>query len=700
MVMSNPSISANPLMARDGPPAFDRILPEHVQPAVEELLRETTERLEQIEAGLADPSTGTWSNTIEALEVLGRGWECTWSPVSHLMGVKNSDELREAHESVLADVVALGLRMRQSRPIHEALKHIGDDDSAWTELDESQQRIISRRIRDAVLAGIALCDHDQERFNQIAERLSQLSTDFSNHVLDATRDWELLLEDPADVEGLPSTLKQLASQSFNDQADDDTESGDPEIGPWRFTLDGPSAMPFLQHCRIPRLREQLYRAFVTRASGGELDNAPLIDEILELRQERAKLLGFNSFAEMSVATKMADVPSVESMFDLLRDASWDAGQSDLKDLKTLAADRGQKSPIAHWDVAFWAERLREERFDLSDEQLRPYFPLERVLEGLFALTSRLFGITVEAADGEVPTWHEDVRYFRVRDEAGQQIAAFYLDPYSRPEDKRGGAWMDECLSRRIVDNLLQLPVAYLVCNGTPPVGESPSLMTFREVETLFHEFGHGLQHMLTTVDYADASGINGIEWDAVELPSQFMENWCYHRTTLMGIARHFETGEPLPDELFENLCRARTYRAGSLMLRQLNFGILDLYLHHQYDPAGEETVLQAQQRIALGTSALEPLAEDRFLCGFQHIFAGGYAAGYYSYKWAELLSADAFSAFEDAGLEDEQAVALTGRRFRDTVLASGGGRHPMEVFRDFRGREPSTDALLRHNGLT
>jgi oligopeptidase A len=350
-------------------------------------------------------------------------------------------------------------------------------------------------------------------------------------------------------------------------------------------------------------------------------------------------------------------------------------------------------------VAFWAERLREERFDLSDEQLRPYFPLERVLEGLFALTSRLFGITVEAADGEVPTWHEDVRYFRVRDEAGQQIAAFYLDPYSRPEDKRGGAWMDECLSRRIVDNLLQLPVAYLVCNGTPPVGESPSLMTFREVETLFHEFGHGLQHMLTTVDYADASGINGIEWDAVELPSQFMENWCYHRTTLMGIARHFETGEPLPDELFENLCRARTYRAGSLMLRQLNFGILDLYLHHQYDPAGEETVLQAQQRIALGTSALEPLAEDRFLCGFQHIFAGGYAAGYYSYKWAELLSADAFSAFEDAGLEDEQAVALTGRRFRDTVLASGGGRHPMEVFRDFRGREPSTDALLRHNGL-
>ena len=697
--MSNPSVPDNPLMARDGLPAFDRVLPEHVKPAVEELLRETTEGLEEIEAGLADSSAGSWSNTIEALEGLGRGWEYAWSPVTHLMGVRNSDELREAHEAVLADVVALGLRLRQSRPIHEALVQIRDDESAWSGLDETQQRIITRRIRDAVLAGIALPEAEQERFNQIAERLSQLSTDFSNHVLDATRDWELLLEEPADVEGLPSTLKQLASQSFNDQSDDDTAPGDPDSGPWRFTLDAPSAMPFLQHCPIPRLREQLYRAFVTRASGGELDNTPLIDEILELRRERATLLGFDSFAEMSVETKMADVTAVERMFDLLRNASWDAGQSDLEDLRLLAAERGQQQPLAHWDLAFWAERLREARFDLTDEQLRPYFPLERVLEGLFDLTGRLFGIAVEAADGDVPTWHKDVRYFGVRDESGQQIAAFYLDPYSRPANKRGGAWMDECLARRRVDDDLQLPVAHLVCNGTPPVGDSPSLMTFREVETLFHEFGHGLQHMLTTVDHADASGINGVEWDAVELPSQFMENWCYHRTTLMGIARHFETGEPLPDVLFENLCRARTYRAGSLMLRQLNFGMLDMYLHHQYDPAGDETVLEAQQRIAASTSALGPLADDRFLCGFQHIFAGGYAAGYYSYKWAEVLSADAFSAFEDVGLEDEQAVALTGRRFRDTVLASGGGRHPMDVFRDFRGRDPSTDALLRHNGL-
>ena len=320
--------------------------------------------------------------------------------------------------------------------------------------------------------------------------------------------------------------------------------------------------------------------------------------------------------------------------------------------------------------------------------------------GAVVLVGRLFGISVEPADGEAPTWHADVRFFRVHDDNGEPIAAFYLDPYSRPEDKRGGAWMDECLTRRLVGSQLQLPVAHLICNGTPPVGERPSLMTFREVETLFHEFGHGLQHMLTTVDHADASGINGVEWDAVELASQFMENWCYHRPTLMGIARHFETGDELPEELFQKLCQARTFRAGSLMLRQLNFGMVDMQLHHQYDPDSEETVLEVKQRIARQTSVLEPLPGDRSLCAFQHIFAGGYSAGYYSYKWAEVLSADAFSAFEDAGLDNEQAVQDTGRRFRDTVLACGGGRHPMDVFEDFRGRQPNTEALLRHTGLT
>ena len=702
--MSNATPAENPLLTAEGLPSFDRITPADVEPAVREILDATATAIDKIEADLSDPGLATWDNTIAVLERLGRNWERSWSPVTHLMGVANSDELREAHDSVLPNVVAMGLRIRQSRPVFIALKHLRDT-SAWETFTEPQQRIIHERIRDAELAGIGLDGEQQERFNDIASQLSQLSTSFSNNVLDATKAWELVLTDPSDVDGLPDTLLQLASQSHNESRSTEIESsqasaGTPEQGPWRFTLDVPIAMPFLQHCRKRDLRETLYRAYVTRASDGETDNAPLIDEILALRRERASLLGYTSYAEVSLTSKMAmGVEAVEEMFETLREASWEAGNRDLDDLRELATKSGQQEPLAQWDAAFWSERLRESRFDFTDEDLRPYFSLDRVLDGLFSLCHRLFGITVEAADGQAPIWHEDVRYFIVHDEQQNERAGFYLDPYSRPETKRGGAWMNECLVRCRIDGQLQLPVAHLICNSTPPVGDRPSLMTFREVETLFHEFGHGLQHMMTTVEHADASGINGVEWDAVELPSQFMENWCYHRPTLLGIARHYETGEVLPEDLFEKLCRARTYRAGSLMLRQLNFGMLDMHLHHQFDPAGEDTVLEVQQRIAEQTSPLPPLPENRFLCGFQHIFAGGYAAGYYSYKWAEVLSADAFSAFEDAGLDDEHAVTETGRRFRDTVLASGGGRHPMDVFRDFRGREPGTAALLKHNGL-
>jgi oligopeptidase A len=353
----------------------------------------------------------------------------------------------------------------------------------------------------------------------------------------------------------------------------------------------------------------------------------------------------------------------------------------------------------NWDFSFWAERLREKRFDFTDEQLRPYFSLERVLEGLFDLVSRMFEIKVTASDGEAPVWNEDARFFNISNADGNHIASFYLDPYSRPENKRGGAWMDECMVRRKTGDQLQVPVAHLVCNSTPPVGEKPSLMTFREVETLFHEFGHGLQHMMTTIDYPDASGINGVEWDAVELPSQFMENWCYHKPTLLGMTAHYETGEPLPEELFVKICAARTFRAGSQMLRQISLGMTDMYLHHQYDPSSGETAFDVQREIAKTTSVFPPIPEDRSLCGFSHIFAGGYSAGYYSYKWAEVLSADAFSAFEDAGLDDEEAVRKTGLRFRDTILSEGGSRNPMDIFKDFRGREPSSDALLRHSGL-
>jgi len=386
----------------------------------------------------------------------------------------------------------------------------------------------------------------------------------------------------------------------------------------------------------------------------------------------------------------------------LRSASYDAAMQEFEELKAFAAAKGADSELKHWDISYWAERQREEKFNFTAEELRPYFPLPQVLDGLFGLVERVFSVSVTAADGQAPVWQPDVRYFQIADESGA-IAYFYLDPYSRPAEKRGGAWMDDCIGRAKMTEagttLTRKPVAYLVCNQTPPVDGKPSLMTFNEVETLFHEFGHGLQHMLTKVDYAGAAGINNVEWDAVELPSQFMENWCYHRDTLLGMAKHYETGETLPEHYYQKLVAARNYMSGSAMLRQLHFSLVDLELHNRYQPGGSETVKDIRNQIAKITTVLPPLPEDAFLCSFGHIFAGGYAAGYYSYKWAEVLSADAFAAFEESGLEPEK-IAATGKRFRDTVLALGGSKHPMEVFQSFRGREPSTEPLLRHSGLT
>ncbi|KAA3653959.1 MAG: M3 family peptidase, partial [Calditrichaeota bacterium] len=481
---------------------------------------------------------------------------------------------------------------------------------------------------------------------------------------------------------------------------EDGSAATPQNGPWCITLDYPCYVPFMEHHRNRQQREQVYRAFITRAADGEWDNAPLITRILKLRRDQVALLAYDNYADLSLASKMApDVAAVKKMLQQLQDASKQPALNDLKEIQELAQKSGQQEPLAHWDVAFWAERLREHRFTYTDDELRPYFPLPRVLDGLFNLCTRLFGITFEKADGQAPVWHDDVQFFRVLHENGKTIAWFYLDPYSRPAEKRGGAWMDNCLSRRNVDGELRLPVVHLCCNGTPPTADQPSLMSFKEVETLFHEFGHGLQAMLTTIDYADAAGVNGIEWDAVEIASQFMENWCYHKPTLTGMTAHIETGKPLPDELFDKICAARTFRAGSLMMRQLEFGVTDIALHTIFNPDSEKSAFDIHMDIAKKTSALPPLPENRFLCAFAHIFAGGYAAGYYSYKWSEVLSADAFSAFEEAGLDDEQAIAALGRKYRDTILAFGGGRDPMAVFKDFRGREPRVDALLRHYGL-
>lgn len=690
------STAENPLLQQSGLPQFDKITPEHIVPAVQDLLQQANSSFDEIEHNV-EP---TWEGLVEPLEKIGQAFEQTWGPIGHLLSVKNSDELREAYESVLGEVITFSLKSKQSRPLYEAFKQLKESE-AWDNLDSAQQRIVDSNLLEAELAGVGLEGAERERFNEIAQELSQLGTTFSNNVLDATKEYELILTDPAEAEGWPESLKQLTAQSYNQHKKEEAPEATPEAGPWRVTLDVPSFGPFMEHCCHRERREEVYRARIQLASTGQYDNSENITKTLKLRQEQAKLLGYENFAEVSLAQKMAPgIDAVADMSEKLRAAAWSHAEQDMKDLEELAKVSGQTEPVLNWDVAFWAERLREQRFNFTDEELRPYFPLERVLDGLFSLVNRIFGITVIAADGEAPIWHEDVRYFKIQNEAGEECAAFYLDPYSRPENKRGGAWMGDCLGRRKLNGEIQLPVAYLICNSTPPIGDKPSLMTFREVETLFHEFGHGLQHMMTTINYADVAGINGVEWDAVELASQFMENWCYHRPTLLGMTAHYETGEPLPEELFEKICAARTYRSGTQTLRQLLFGITDMKLHSEYDPEGGQSVFELQQSISKTTSVLPQLPEDRSLCGFQHIFAGGYAAGYYSYKWAEVLSADAFSAFEDAGLDNEEAVAQTGRLFRDTVLSLGGSRHPMEIFKEFRGREPSTDALLRHCGLT
>jgi oligopeptidase A len=693
--MTTSALAENPLLADSGLPDFGRIEPAHIVSAVEQVVQQAQQRLASLEAQF----TPTWHGTIGLVEELDRPFEYAWKPVGHLFGVKNSPELRTAYDAVLPQVVEFGLRVRQSEPLYRALRQLRDGPE-WSQLDTAQQRIVTDRIKDAELAGIALSPEKRERFNQIEQELSQLGTQFSNHVLDATKAYGLEIIDPTATEGWPPTLRQLAAQSYNSAHTDAATPATPEQGPWRITLEAPLYIPFFEHCRRRDLREQVYRAFITRASSDAFDNTPLIASILRLRCEKAALLGYANFAEVSLARKMA--PNVDAIMDLyrqLREASWTPAQRDLQDLLEFKRQQGDEQELALWDIAFWAERLRETRYAYTDEEIRPYFPFERVLNGLFALLERLFGVSVKQRTDGVSVWNSDVRFYEVCDDAGQQIAAFFLDPFSRPENKRGGAWMDDCLGRRRINGAWQVPVAHLVCNQTPPVGDTPALMTFNEVETLFHEMGHGLQHMLTRVDYPDAAGINGIEWDAVELPSQFMENWCYHRPTLLGMTGHYQTGEPLPEDLFQKICAARNYRVATMMLRQLLFGMTDLELHTAFDVDGAETAFDVQRRIARHTSVLPPLPEDRFLCSFQHIFSGGYAAGYYSYKWAEILSADAFGAFEEAGLDDDAAVVATGRRFRDTVLALGGGQHPMDIFRQFRGREPRVEPLLRQCGL-
>jgi len=680
----------NPLLSGEDLPRYDEIKPEHVAEAVDKLVEAGEKGLAAIEADKRPP---TWAAVIEELNNLEDGFVRIWSAVSHLNVVRNEPALRDAYQAAQPRVVSLGLKFGQSAPLYDKLLAIKQG-SEWARLDAAQRRAIDLRLLSSKLSGIALRGEKKERFNKIEEELSQLASKFTNNVIDATKAFKLALKEKAEVDGLSDSVKEMLAHSYARQ--NPPAKPDPANGPWLLTLDFPVFDAFRKFAKNRPLREKLYRAYMTRASSGEHDNTPLMERILKLRREKAELLGYADYAEFSLASKMAgSVAEVNALLEELLAASSGPAKDELKEITALANASGHAGAIENWDLDYWAKRLEEKKFGFTDDELRPYFSLAKVLDGMFALTRRLFGVTIEAADGAARVWNPDVRFFKIFDGSKKHIASFYLDAYSRPENKRAGAWMDVAVMKRVAPGFDRLPVATLTCNFTPPVGEKPSLLSFLEVTTMFHEFGHGLQHMLTRVGYPDVSGVSGVEWDAVELASQFMENWCYHKETLLGMAKHYKTGETLPVETFKKIKASRSFRAGMLMLRQLNFGLTDLALHTAKDP----DIRAIEKQVAARTTVIPPIPEDRFLCSFTHLFSGGYAAGYYSYKWAEVLSADAFEAFEEAGLDDPAALARTGARYRDTVLALGGSVHPAEVFKAFRGRGPSPKALLRHNGL-
>lgn len=685
-------MDANPLLSNQELPAFTQIKAHHVEDAVTTRLAELEKSLSGIEAKIVP----TWEGLVEPLCQIEEKLHRTWSPVDHLNHVANSEELRAAYEKAHKLVVDFQLRYMQSQPIFEALLDI-QNGKQWKQLDEAQQRCIELRIRSAKLSGLALKGKDLEEFNALNKDLSQLEFDFSNKLLDASKEFLLPITNAKDMEGIPQSTLELTSQIYNQKNPGSKSTA--SQGPWAITLDAPVFVPFLENCGNRDLRKQVYLAYVTRASSGKFDNTSNILGILKIRKRIAKLLGFQNYAELSIARKM--VPSVADVFrfqEELRAVSYKKSKEEFEELQKFAKSKGAKEDLRQWDIAFWAQRLQEERFQFKEEDLKPYFAFDQVLEGMFALVKKLFAVSVKAEKNS-NVWNADVRFYKVFNDKDQHIASFYLDAYTRMENKRGGAWVNDCLSRFLFQGKLTLPVAYVVCNFSPPVDKKPSLLTFDEVTTIFHEFGHALQHMLTSVHYRDVSGFNGIEWDAVELASQFMENWCYHRKTLQNLGKHFQTGETIPDALMDKVIEARTFRAASHMLRQLQFGLIDMNLHYDFEPDGKDSILNLHKEVVQKTSILPYLPEDRTLWGFSHIFAGGYAAGYYSYKWAETMSADAFAKFEEEGLDKEDSLRNLGRRFRDTILALGGGRAPLKVFVDFRGREPSTDALLRHSGL-
>ena len=684
--MTEQQNASNPLLKPFSLPPFSAIKPEHIVPAMKSAIEESRQTIERV---VAQGAPYTWENLCQPLAESDDRLSRIWSPIGHLNAVKNSPELREAYEQCLPILSEFSTWTGQHAGLYQAYRDLKDSEHFST-LSVAQKKAIDNALRDFELSGIGLPMDKQKRYGEISARLSELGSTYSNNVLDATMGWSKLITDENDLKGLPESALAAAKAL----AESKEQEG------WLLTLDIPSYLPVITYCENRELREEMYRAFATRASdqgpnAGKWDNSEVMAEELALRHELAQLLGFDSFADMSLATKMAESP--KQVIDFLSGLATRArpqGEQELAQLRAFAKEHFGVDEMEAWDLPFYGEKQKQHLFSINDEQLRPYFPEQRALEGLFEVVKRIYGITAKERK-DVETWHKDVRFFDLFDETGDLRGSFYLDLYAR-EHKRGGAWMNDCVgSMRKADGELQKPVAYLTCNFNGPVGNKPALFTHNEVTTLFHEFGHGLHHMLTRIDTPGVAGIAGVPWDAVELPSQFMENWCWEPDALAFISGHFETGEPLPKEMLDKMLAAKNYQAALFILRQLEFGLFDFRMHAEYDPAKGAQILQTLAEIKKQVAVVPSPSWGRFPHAFSHIFAGGYAAGYYSYLWAEVLSADAYSRFEEEGIFNRE----TGQSFLDNILSRGGSEEPMELFKRFRGREPQLDAMLRHYGI-
>ena len=691
------NMNLDTLKDKNNLPQFSKIEAKLIESNIDKILNDLKKNFKELENEMENEQKDYYNLSIYKTEKIEYDLEFYWGLISHLTSVTNTKELRDAHEKAMMKVIDVSNSISQSRKLYNCL----DNSLQKEELNSIQKRILENKIFSMKLNGVDLDDQKKEKFLEISKKLADLSNKFRNNVLDSIKQYKLIIEDKTHMNEMPQSAKEL----YSEKAKKEKMESNPEDGPWVVTLDGPSLIPFMTFYPDSDKRKELYKASITKASKDDLNNQGLILEILKLHQELSELLGYKNYVEVSLTQKMANEDKIYELLNNISKKSKIKGQQDFKEVEKYAEEKYNHKDLNLWDYGYYSEKFKEQELGFKEEELKPYFKFESVLSGLFDLSQKIFNIKIIEIDTKkenIDLWHPDVKFFRVYDTSDfeNEIAAFYLDPFVRPGDKKGGAWMNECVGKS--KNLGHKPVAYLILNGTPPLNGKPSLMTLSEVETLFHEFGHGLQHMLTTVDEASASGISNIEWDAVELPSQFMENWCYHRDTIMGFAKHYQTGKTLPEDLYQKILKQNKFHVANGINRQIYFSMLDLYVYQNEI----KNIFDAQKKISEQYLVRSIDNDDRFLCSFEHIFAGGYSAGYYSYKWAEIMSLDAFGAFEeilnndklDKKLKDKKIEEL-GLKFRNTILSKGGGTDPLTVFKEFRGREPTSDSFMKHYGL-